>query len=80
MGNLRWEALADTLSDCFAILFSNCGERPKRILEQRGFTLVAREGLISDIAGYLLKGKRVPKNRVKAGRYGAGEGCAGCGA
>ncbi|MDR2501310.1 MAG: radical SAM protein [Treponema sp.] len=79
-GSARWEALADALDDCFAILFSNCGEGPKRILEKRGFALIAGEGLISDIADYLLKGKKVPSlYRVKAGRCGAGEGCAGNG-
>jgi nitrogen fixation protein NifB len=80
-GDARWEALADTLGDCFAILCSNCGESPKRILEKRGFALVAGEGLISDIAGFLLKGKKIPNiYRVKAGRCGAGAGCTGSGA
>jgi nitrogen fixation protein NifB len=79
-GNAQWEALADTLGDCFVILCSNCGENPKRILEKRGFALVAGEGLISDIAGYLFKGKKIPNiYRVKAGRCGAGEGCTGSG-
>jgi MoaA/NifB/PqqE/SkfB family radical SAM enzyme len=79
-GDARWETLADTLGDCFAILCSNCGESPKRILEKRGFALVAGEGLISDVAGFLLKGKKVPKiYRVKAGRCGTGEGCTGNG-
>jgi nitrogen fixation protein NifB len=79
-GDARWEALADTLGDCFAILFSNCGESPKRILESRGFALAAGEGLISDIAGYLFRGKKIPKiYRVKTGRCGAGEGCSGTG-
>jgi nitrogen fixation protein NifB len=79
-GDARWEALADTLGDCFAILFSNCGDNPKRILESRGFTLVAGEGLISDIAGYLFRGEKIPKiYSVKAGRCGAGDGCTGTG-
>jgi nitrogen fixation protein NifB len=79
-GEARWETLADTLGDCFAILCANCGESPKRILESRGFALVAGEGLIRDVAGFLLKGKKVPGiYRVKAGRCGAGEGCAGTG-
>jgi nitrogen fixation protein NifB len=80
-GDARWEALAGTLADCFAILFTNCGGGPKAVLEKRGFALIAGEGLISDIAGYLLRGKKVPKIfRVKAGRCGAGEGCTGSGA
>jgi nitrogen fixation protein NifB len=80
-GDARWEALADTLGDCFAILFSSCGESPRRILEKRGFALITGEGLISDIAAYLFKGKKVPGiYRVKTTRRGAGEGCGGTGA
>jgi nitrogen fixation protein NifB len=79
-GDARWEALADTLDDCFAILFADCGENPKRILESRGFALVSGEGLISDIAGYLFRGKKIPKiYHAKTGRCGAGEGCTGTG-
>ncbi|MDR2344348.1 MAG: radical SAM protein [Spirochaetaceae bacterium] len=79
-GAARWEALADRLGDCFAILFSACGESPRRVLERRGFELVAGEGLISDIAGYLFTGKKVPGiYRVKTGHCGAGEGCSGTG-
>jgi nitrogen fixation protein NifB len=80
IGDARWEALAETLGDCFAILFSACGENPKRILESRGFALAAGEGLISDIAGYLFRGEKIPKiYRVKTGHCCAGEGCAGTG-
>ncbi|MDR2375654.1 MAG: radical SAM protein [Treponema sp.] len=80
-GEARWEALADTLDDCFAILCGDCGESPRRILEKRGFALVRGEGLIRDIAGFVLKGKKVPNiYQVKPGRRGAGEGCAGYGA
>jgi nitrogen fixation protein NifB len=83
-GNARWEALADTLADCFAIVCGGCGENPQRALERRGLSLVTGEGLISDIAGFLLRGEKVPAlYRVKAVRRGSGEGCAGggrCGA
>jgi nitrogen fixation protein NifB len=82
-GDARWETLADTLGDCFAVLCNHCGENPKRILERRGFALVEGEGLINDIAGYLLRGEKIPNiYRAKAGRCGAGEGCtgSGCGA
>lgn len=78
-GNARWEALADTLEDCFAILCGDCGENPRRILERRGFNLVTGEGLIRDVAGYLFTGTQIPNiYRAKAG-HRAGEGCAGTG-
>jgi nitrogen fixation protein NifB len=59
-GDARWEALADTLRDCFAILCGDCGENPRRILERRGFALFRGEGLINDIAGYLFTEHRFP--------------------
>jgi nitrogen fixation protein NifB len=79
-GDSRWEDMAEILKDCFAILFTNCGEKPKQILERRGFKLAAGEGLITDIVGYLLNGKRVPKiYTASPGRCGAGAGCTGSG-
>jgi nitrogen fixation protein NifB len=79
-GDARWERLADTLDDCFAVLCGGCGENPRRILERRGFALVAGEGLISDIAGYLLKGEKLPGiYRAQAARRACGEGCVGGG-
>jgi nitrogen fixation protein NifB len=79
-GNVRWETLADTLQDCFAVLCANCGDAPKRVLETRGLSIVAGEGLIADLADYLLKGKKVPKiYSVQPGRCGKGSDCAGDG-
>jgi nitrogen fixation protein NifB len=78
-GDRRWEALADTLDDCFAVLCGDCGENPRRILEGRGLRLVTGEGLISDIAGYLLRGKTIPAI-YRAKPLGCRAGCSGSGA
>jgi hypothetical protein len=60
-GDSRWEALADTLGDCFAVLVSDCGPNPKRILEARGIRVLTGEGLISDMAKPLLEGRGLPR-------------------
>ncbi|MFP3042702.1 radical SAM protein [Treponema primitia] len=84
-GDKRWEALAASLEDCAAILVSNCGENPKRILEKNGLAVIAGEGLIADIARPLLEGKEIPKIfTLSPGLCGAGTSCGnkgqGCGA
>jgi nitrogen fixation protein NifB len=79
-GDKRWEQLADTLHDCIAVLVSNCGSVPKRILERRGITVVAGEGLIRDMAGPVLRGKQIPKiYTVTPGLCGVGFSCGGKG-
>jgi nitrogen fixation protein NifB len=60
-GDRRWEALADALGDCFALLVGDCGPNPRRILERRGIRVLAGEGLISDMATPLLEGRGLPR-------------------
>ncbi|MDR0747828.1 MAG: radical SAM protein [Helicobacteraceae bacterium] len=80
LGDARWEQLAKTLGDCAAILVSNCGQTPKRILESKGVRVVAAEGLISETAGAILEGRAIPKIlTARAGRCGAGVSCGGTG-
>jgi nitrogen fixation protein NifB len=83
LGDRRWEQLAELLKDCAAVLVSNCGPNPQKILAQRGVPLIAIEGaLINDTAGPLLEGKGIPKIfTVPAGKCGAdcGGGGMGCG-
>ncbi|MDR3130248.1 MAG: radical SAM protein [Treponema sp.] len=85
-GDARWEELAETLKDCFAVLCRACGGAPKRILEKRGFSVSVNEGLIADIAVCLFSGKKIPPVYAPAARRcggGTGCGCAegeGCGA
>jgi nitrogen fixation protein NifB len=80
-GDRRWEDLAETLSDCRAVLVQNCGPNPKRILERRGIPVIAAEGLISETALPILEGRPIPPVfTALAGRCGAGLTCTGTGA
>ncbi len=45
-GETRWEALADVLNDCLAILTSGAGSKPIKILEDRGIDVFITEGSI----------------------------------
>ncbi len=79
-GDARWEALAESLSDCFAVLVSGAGPSPERILKARGVRVIAVEGLISDTVGELLAGREIPKVLMRrAGSCGAGSSCGGTG-
>jgi nitrogen fixation protein NifB len=79
-GDSRWEALADTLSDCFAILVSDCGPNPRRILEARGIRVLTGDGLISEMAKPLLEGRGLPRiYQAVPGKCGRGVSCAGNG-
>jgi nitrogen fixation protein NifB len=79
-GDVRWEQLAETLKDCAAVLVSDCGPNPKRILEKRGIPVIAAEGLISDTVGPMLEGKGIPRvYTASPGGCGAGKGCSGKG-
>ncbi len=62
-GDARWQKLLEILSDCRAVLVSDVGERPKRILEQGGIKVYAAEGMIEDTVDAILKGKPI-KNPV----------------
>ncbi len=79
-GDARWEALADSLSDCFAVLVSGAGPSPERILKEKGIRVIAVEGLISDTAHELLAGREIPKVLMRrAGSCGSGSSCGGTG-
>lgn len=79
-GDARWEELAASLGDCFAVLASGCGPSPQRILGMQGITVFAAECLISDAAVPLFNGDPLPRILEKhAGACGAGTGCTGTG-
>jgi nitrogen fixation protein NifB len=79
-GNGRWEEMADTLGDCFAVLVSDCGPNPRRILEARGIRVLAGDGLIGEMAKPLLEGRGLPRvYQAVPGRCGRGVSCTGSG-
>ncbi len=79
-GDQRWEELAASLGDCFAVLASGCGPSPQRVLALNGITIIATECLIQDAALPLFCGEPLPRILEKhAGACGAGAGCTGTG-
>lgn len=65
-GNARWNALADTLSDCFAVLASSVGQNPRKALAARGITVLTTEADVQGAVDVLYGGGKKPKRRVKA--------------
>jgi nitrogen fixation protein NifB len=79
-GDKRWAEMADTLDDCFAVLVSDCGPNPRRILEARGIRVLAGDGLISEMAKPLLEGWGLPHvYQAVPGKCGRGVSCTGSG-
>lgn len=58
----RWETLADSLADCFALLATSAGERPRRILAQKGITVLLTEDNVEGTVDVLYGGKKKGKN------------------
>lgn len=79
-GDARWESLAETLSDCCALLVNHCGQNPKKILEAWGLPVITAEGLIADIALPIMEGRSIPKIfSLSTAACGAGVSCGGKG-
>jgi len=79
-GRERWEAMANLLDDCNAILASGIGPQPLTILEQRGLMVVVMEGFAKGGVEAILTGKAVPKILLRTlGHCGIGRRCSGNG-
>jgi nitrogen fixation protein NifB len=80
-GPARWAALADLLHDCRAILVSNAGPQPKRVLEDRGLPVIEMEGMIEEGLTAVFAGQPIPASLARrftacgAGCRGSGTGC-----
>lgn len=72
----RWEALAEVVSDCRAILVAAAGEAPRKALEAAGVAVCEMEGLIDDALETVYGGGNIA--RLRARRNGLGSSC-GCG-
>ena len=81
-GFQRWRELAESISDCRAIVVSGIGRKPRWVLEQTGLKVIEMEGLISHALGSLFRTGDVPasmRTQLKAcgsGCQGSGVGCA----
>jgi nitrogen fixation protein NifB len=78
LGDRRWEALADTLRDCRALLVGGVGPKPRNVLTQSGLKVIEMEGLIEDALRELFAGRDLPPTMQR--RFaGCGHGCSGGG-
>ncbi|WP_250645603.1 radical SAM protein [Salidesulfovibrio onnuriiensis] len=54
-GDARWKLLAERLSDCFALLVSSAGERPRKVLSDSGLSVLVTdcgvEGMVDALYG-----------------------------
>lgn len=60
-GESRWEQLADTLHDCFALLAASAGLRPREILGNRGIRVLLTEENIEGTVDVLYGGGKKHK-------------------
>lgn len=62
-GAARWERLADTLKDCFALLAASAGESPRKVLAERGITVLVTDDEIEGTVDVLFGGGKKGKCR-----------------
>lgn len=81
-GKDRWEALAERLSDCRALLVNSAGDSPKNVLTARGIDVMSLEGVIEEAVygvftgqnlKHLMKSSQI--HACKSGCSGTGNGC-----
>jgi len=71
--------VADVLSDCRALLVTDAGNSPRRVLEAAGIDLFPTEGLIEDLLFSVYQDKPLPKVRANGFSCGKGASCGGTG-
>jgi nitrogen fixation protein NifB len=60
-GESRWDQLADTLHDCFALLAASAGQRPREVLGSRGVRVILTEDNIEGTVDVLYGGGKKMK-------------------
>jgi nitrogen fixation protein NifB len=78
-GRQRWEALAETLTDCSTLLVSGVGENPRKTLAAAGVEVLEIEGLIDEAVRALFAGEGL-NHMVKRSPTACGSACSGSGA
>jgi nitrogen fixation protein NifB len=78
-GRQRWEALAETLTDCRTLLVSGVGENPRKTLAAAGVEVLEIEGLIDEAVRALFAGEGL-NHMVKRSPTACGAACSGSGA
>jgi nitrogen fixation protein NifB len=61
----RWNALADTLADCGALLVAALGQAPHKVLRRRGLYVEAVEGSVDELVASLLSRRSLPPDSLR---------------
>ncbi|MEI8032645.1 MAG: radical SAM protein [Chlorobiaceae bacterium] len=78
-GQKRWEALAETLSDCRALLCNGAGGSPTKVLNAGGIEVMVLEGVIEEAVNGLFEGQDL-KHLMKSSQiHACGSSCSGTG-
>ncbi len=81
-GDRRWQLLAETLSDCRAVMVNGAGNKPTDVLKKNGIEVMVMEGVIDEaVTGYftgkdlkhLIKSSQI--HACKTSCTGTGTGC-----
>ncbi len=62
----RWEALANVLTDCRAILVNAAGSTPKQALQNSGIQVIEMEGMIEVGLSHIFHGQELPPSLKRA--------------
>lgn len=65
LGDERWLAMAEILSDCAAVLVNGAGPKPIEILKKEGLAVMQTEALINEILPAIYEGKDISKMEKK---------------
>ncbi|NTV46937.1 MAG: nitrogenase cofactor biosynthesis protein NifB [Chlorobiales bacterium] len=78
-GTSRWEAVADTLSDCRVLLVNGAGDSPRKVLNAKGLEVMLMEGVIEEAVTGIFTGKDL-KHLIKSSQiHACGTSCSGTG-
>ena len=77
-GAQRWEAMAETLSDCSTLLVSGVGANPQKVLAGAGIEVLEIEGLIDEAVRAVFAGESL-KHMTKRTLTACGSSCQGSG-
>lgn len=78
-GETRWQEVAALLSDCRALLVTDAGGTPRKVLDAFGIDVFPTEGLIEDLLYSVYQNEPLPKVRASGFKCGKGESCGGTG-
>ncbi|MDR2691749.1 MAG: radical SAM protein [Dysgonamonadaceae bacterium] len=75
----RWDAIAELIPDCSALLVGGLGRAPYERLQSKGIMVESVEGYIREIAEALFVSGEIPRKALRLNECGAGTSCGGQG-